>query len=71
MPDLMDAIQQHQQDILARRINAARIKPSVSASICEDCDQPISAQRRVAMPGVIRCISCQLDHEHQSKHFRG
>lgn len=71
MPDLMDLVQQRQQETLAMQINAVRLRGGVSASICEECDQPIPAARRAAFPGVTRCVSCQTIHEQQSKHFRG
>lgn len=71
MPDLMDLVQQRQQETLASQINAARHRGGVSASICEECDQPIPEARRAAFPGVIRCVSCQTLFEQQSKHFRG
>lgn len=71
MPDLMDLVQQCQQETLTAQINAARIKGGVSASICEECDQVIPAERRAAFPGVTRCVSCQTIHELQTKHFRG
>ncbi|KFK93351.1 MULTISPECIES: TraR/DksA C4-type zinc finger protein [unclassified Serratia (in: enterobacteria)] len=71
MPDLMDLAQQRQQETLAMQINAARPRDGVSASTCEDCDQPIPAARRAAFLGVVRCVSCQTLHEQQAKHFRG
>lgn len=71
MPDLMDLVQQRQMETLAGQIDAARIRGGVSASVCEDCDQPIPAARRAAFVGVTRCVPCQTLFEQQSKHFRG
>ncbi|HHQ6559113.1 TraR/DksA family transcriptional regulator [Serratia fonticola] len=71
MPDLMDLVQQRQEETLAGQINAVRHRGGVSASICEECDQPIPEARRAAFLGVTRCVSCQTLFEQQSKHFRG
>lgn len=72
MPDLMDSIQQRNLDVLAGQIEARRINNSgVSASVCEDCAQPIPAARRAAFPGVVRCVSCQEITEMKQKHYRG
>lgn len=30
---------------------------------CEDCDAPIAAARRTALPSATRCIECQEHHE--------
>ncbi len=46
MPHLMDLVQQRQQETFAMQISAARMCGGVSASICEECDQPIPAARR-------------------------
>jgi phage/conjugal plasmid C-4 type zinc finger TraR family protein len=32
-------------------------------SHCEDCDAPIPAARRKAVPGVRRCVACQAAHD--------
>lgn len=72
MPDLMDLVQQRNLDILSHQVAACRINSiRISASICEDCQQPIPAARRAAFPGVERCISCQEITEQKLKHYRG
>lgn len=34
-----------------------------SAELCEECDEPIPQARRLAVPGVKYCLSCQADLE--------
>lgn len=38
-----------------------------SAAFCEECDEAIPERRRVAMPGVKLCISCQAEMEKTTK----
>ncbi|WP_265497967.1 TraR/DksA family transcriptional regulator [Providencia rustigianii] len=44
---------------------------SASAFVCEDCDNPIPEQRRIASVGCTRCIDCQTIFELKRKHYRG
>ncbi|MFP5473077.1 MAG: TraR/DksA family transcriptional regulator [Gammaproteobacteria bacterium] len=50
-----------------------RIRESVAApegpwrEDCQDCGDPIPAARRTAMPGALRCISCQTIFEGGSR----
>ncbi|HBX3100561.1 TPA: hypothetical protein MHW06_12035 [Klebsiella pneumoniae] len=37
---------------------------------CEICDAPIPEARRVAIPGVAFCVTCQQINELKSKHYR-
>ncbi|EAX2858731.1 TraR/DksA family transcriptional regulator, partial [Salmonella enterica] len=39
--------------------------------ICEKCDAPIPEARRIAIPGVDLCVTCQQIDELKSKHYRG
>ncbi|EIV5418952.1 TraR/DksA C4-type zinc finger protein [Klebsiella aerogenes] len=72
MPDSMDHIQELQVESLARHIEAARRKPcGASSSFCVDCDRPIPAERRAALPYTQRCIYCQSLLEANAKHYRG
>ncbi|MFK3871216.1 DksA/TraR family C4-type zinc finger protein [Pseudoalteromonas rhizosphaerae] len=34
-----------------------------SAELCEECDEPILQARRLALPGVKYCVSCQAELE--------
>lgn len=72
MPDFMDIVQERQQEQLTRNIDAARLKPCGAASpLCIDCDRPIPAERRAALPHAQRCIYCQSLLEVNAKHHRG
>ena len=72
MPDYMDHIQERQTESLSRQINAARVKPcGAAALVCEECDAPIPEARRIAIPGVVFCVTCQQIAELKSKHYRG
>jgi len=68
MADSMDMAQQRADELLARNIASVVGRTvSVSASFCEDCDEPIPEQRRRAVCGVIRCVSCQDMTERYSR----
>jgi len=34
-----------------------------SARHCDECGEPIPKARRVALPGVRRCVACQSQHD--------
>ena len=38
---------------------------------CADCDAPIPAARRDAMPGVRLCVDCQTEQDKKSASFSG
>lgn len=38
---------------------------------CEDCDAPIPAARRQAVPGVRLCVACQEAHDREAAGFSG
>ncbi|WP_413510462.1 TraR/DksA family transcriptional regulator [Serratia liquefaciens] len=60
MADLMDLSQERQALLLDAQIASARkFSVTPSAFKCEDCDAPIPAARRVAIPGVYTCVGCQ------------
>ncbi|EPC7928939.1 TraR/DksA family transcriptional regulator [Yersinia enterocolitica] len=72
MPDLMDIAQERQEMLLAMQIAKARSKPiTASAFICECCEAAIPEQRRITVPGVVFCVTCQQIHEEKKKHYRG
>ena len=71
MPDLIDSVQERNLEILTHQVAAHRIHSNgVSASVCEDCDQPIPLARRAAFPGVVRGVPCQEIPEQLKIHFR-
>lgn len=72
MADSMDYAQEHQALVLEAQIAKARKSSSLpSAFVCEECDAPIPPDRRVAVPGVDTCVSCQQRREAQSHLFAG
>lgn len=53
-----------------RALQAARAKSlptRASAEFCEDCGASIPQARRLAVPGVQRCVGCQSIHEKASR----
>ena len=47
-----------------KRLEAARARARApSRTHCAECDEPISAARRDALPGVQLCIDCQQDRD--------
>lgn len=72
MADLIDIVQERQEMVLAAQIANARSKPTApSAFICECCEATIPEQRRISVPGVVFCVTCQQIHEEKKKHYRG
>lgn len=72
MADAMDLSQQREQEDRERRISNARSRNAPpSRLLCEECDAPIPEARRVAISGVVFCVTCQQINELKSKHFRG
>ncbi len=46
----------------------ARIRDGLAAEgeeVCVECDEPIPAARRAALPSAERCIGCQTAFEHR------
>lgn len=75
MADLMDYEQERQALVLEAQITNARKSSALpSAFVCEECDAPIPAARRAAVPGVDTCdtcVSCQQIRETQSHLYAG
>ena len=58
MTDFIDRMVDNESLILNARI-ANRVKyRGVSATNCVECDEPIPEGRRVALPGVKKCVEC-------------
>lgn len=51
-------------DELARML-ARKIPLGASLSICVECEEPISEQRRLAVVGVKLCLDCVQERENQ------
>ena len=61
---------QIEQERELRRLLAAcayALSAGNSASHCIECDAAIPEARRLAMPGCIRCLGCQSEHEKSSR----
>ena len=72
MADAMDLAQQREQAERERLINYARSRIAApSRLLCEECEAPIPEARRIAIPGVAFCVTCQQIAELKSKHYRG
>ncbi|HID8515312.1 TPA: TraR/DksA family transcriptional regulator [Serratia marcescens] len=72
MADPMDYEQERQALVLSAQIaNARKSSTLPSAFACEECDAPIPAERRAAVPGVDTCVSCQQLRETQSHLYAG
>ncbi|GJK63555.1 TraR/DksA family transcriptional regulator [Klebsiella quasipneumoniae subsp. similipneumoniae] len=72
MADAMDFAQQREQEDRERHISNARSRIAApSRFLCEICDAPIPEARRIAIPGVAFCVTCQEVTELKSKHYRG
>ena len=55
------AVQEQIDASIADAVERARAQLGHGASLshCEDCEEPIPEGRRVAVPGVRRCVDCQ------------
>ncbi|WP_395280186.1 TraR/DksA family transcriptional regulator [Enterobacter cloacae] len=72
MADAMDFVQQREQAERERLISNARSRITTpSRFLCEECDAPIPEARRMAIPGVVFCVTCQQIAELKCKHYRG
>lgn len=47
----------------AVRLARASLNHGESATECDECGEPIPEARRIALPGVRRCIACQAAAE--------
>ncbi|MEQ4451712.1 TraR/DksA family transcriptional regulator [Kosakonia sp. YIM B13605] len=72
MADEIDIAQQYEHEERERYILNARSKQtSVSRLTCDCCSAPIPEARRIAVPGVELCVTCQTISESKNKHLRG
>ena len=39
----------------------------ISAELCDECGNPIPEARRLAVPGIQHCVSCQTELEQEEK----
>ena len=55
----------HNETSLAAHLAQQEVLKGPSAEFCQvaDCDMPIPEDRRQAIPGVQRCVQCQVRRE--------
>lgn len=63
-----DALKEQQRQAEGHGINAGKTVDD-SAMICRICAADIPQGRRLAVPGVETCISCETDLEHALKGY--
>lgn len=69
MADTIDMAQERQALMLEKQIAYARpVATAPSALCCADCDAAIPVARRIAIPGVSRCVTCQQLSEAKQRH---
>lgn len=49
----------------------SRLPKGKSTSYCKECEAPIPEARRLAIPGVCSCVSCQSALDKKQKHLTG
>lgn len=72
MPDAMDRVQQHAEDLTAEALaaHARRHPPRPGLQFCEDeqCGEPIAPVRQAN--GARLCLDCQIAAEARGVHLR-
>lgn len=63
------AVQEQIDATVASEVERARSRMAQGASLefCEDCDEPIPVARRLAVPGVTRCVRCQEEADRDDR----
>ena len=64
------AVQDQIDDTVNDAVSAARSRmpQGESAKYCDECGEPIPEKRRVALPGVRRCVECQSGRDASVRH---
>lgn len=67
------AVQDQIDATIEDAVNRARSRLPRGESLenCAQCNAPIPAARREAIPGVRLCVTCQAEHDKQAVHFSG
>lgn len=62
------ALQDQIDDTISDAVQNARRKMPMgeSAEYCDECGDDIPEKRRLAVPGVRRCVTCQSEHDDKS-----
>ncbi len=63
------AVQEQIDATVASEVERARSRMArgESRELCEDCEEPIPMARRLAVPGVIRCVRCQEEADRDDR----
>ncbi|WP_267221201.1 DksA/TraR family C4-type zinc finger protein [Dyella silvae] len=61
---VQDQIDATVEDAVKRARNQLKKGPGLTH--CEECDAPIPAARREAVPGVRLCVACQSAHDEEA-----
>lgn len=75
MPDFIDSVADNdarEQDRLEARLRheAANREQRPGREECVDCDDPIPADRRAALPYAVRCIDCAVIADQRARRRR-
>lgn len=66
MADAADQSENYHDMMLQEAQGRRKRYEGVSATDCEECDEPIPEPRRVALPGVRLCVDCQEREERRN-----
>jgi phage/conjugal plasmid C-4 type zinc finger TraR family protein len=74
MSDEADLAQGHEEfrrqlALRAARADMPRLATPRAFGLCDDCGDPIEAERRQAVPGASRCLVCQERVEKRARLF--
>ena len=72
MPDAMDQVQQHVDDMASDALSRHAARPRTQGRThcaVADCQEPIAAERTAL--GAQLCMECQQDEDSRAAHFRG
>jgi DnaK suppressor protein len=62
--DTINAILERDREQAA---HAAEVRARGQSGVCEDCGQPIGAERLKAIPTATRCVRCQAEWEQTNR----
>lgn len=57
-------------DVAIALANRPQPSNAISLEWCEDCGNEIPEARRIALPGVERCVDCAREQEKKDKVYR-
>ena len=62
--DVADQAQECLERAMREVMRPRPVSTRESAEVCMDCGEPIPESRRRAVPGCVRCVDCQQEHDH-------